>query len=88
MPLGRRLLAAGAVALVLGLAAFAVPLHSGTDDCGSVVSPGPDSGAADCKDYQRVLVAGGAVLVVAGFGLLGVGWHVGRPATDEEEEPE
>lgn len=88
MPLGRRLLVAGAVALVLGLAAVGVPVHSGTSDCGSVTSPGPDSGAADCKDYQRVLLAGGAVLLVAGFGLLGTGWHLGRPAVDDEEEHE
>ena len=88
MPLGRRLLAAGAVALVLGLAAFGVPVHSGASDCGSVTAPGPDSGAADCKDYQRVLLAGGGVLLVAGFALLGAGWHVGRPTADDEEEPE
>lgn len=77
MPLGRRLLAAGAVALVLGPAASGVPLHSGTSDCGSVTSPGPDSGAAECKDYQRVLLVGGVVLLLAGFGLLAAGWHVG-----------
>ena len=79
---------AGVVALVVALAAFFVPVHAGADDCGSVAAPGPDSGTTDCKDYQRVLLLGGGLAFLAGVVVLGVGWHLGRPVADEEEEPE
>ena len=83
--MGPRLLAAGLVALVVALAALFAPVHAGDHDCGAVASPGPDSGATDCKDYQRVLLLGGGVALVVGVGLLGAGWHRRRPPGDEEE---
>ena len=88
MSRGRRLLVTGTVALVLAFAALGLPVHSGSVDCGSVLTPRAGSATTDCRDYQRVLLGSGAVLLVAGIVLVGVGWHVSRPDDDEQQEEE